>query len=59
MFRELQADCFAGAYARFLEAGQSTRLALEEGDLEEGATFLFAIGDTSSMVRRAGTRLAL
>lgn len=46
MFQELQADCFAGAYAQFLDAGRSSRLRLDEGDLEEGATFLYALGDT-------------
>lgn len=45
MNRELQADCFAGAYGGFLDTRQSERLVLEEGDLEEGATFLYAIGD--------------
>lgn len=43
--KELQADCFAGSYARYLERKESTLLILEEGDLEEGATFLFSLGD--------------
>ena len=43
--KELQADCFAGAYAR--AAGQ--RGMLEDGDLREGVTNLFRSGD------RAGT----
>ena len=43
--RELQADCLAGTYSGYLQAGRSTRLQLEEGDLEEGATFLYSLGD--------------
>lgn len=43
--RELQADCLAGAYAQYLSDGRSQVLRLEEGDLEEGATFLYSIGD--------------
>jgi predicted metalloprotease len=38
---ELQADCFAGAWAA--SAGEADLL--EEGDLEEGATALFRAGD--------------
>jgi predicted metalloprotease len=38
---ELQADCFAGAYARDAEA----RGMLEDGDAEEGASFLSKVGD--------------
>ena len=43
--KELQADCFAGSYARYLDREESTLLKLDEGDLEEGATFLFSLGD--------------
>ncbi|HEX3052322.1 MAG TPA: neutral zinc metallopeptidase [Aggregatilineaceae bacterium] len=42
---ELQADCFAGAYASYLDSGKSQYLVLEEGDLEEGANSLFRFGD--------------
>jgi hypothetical protein len=42
---ELQADCLAGAYAQFLQLEQSPWLRLERGDLEEGATTLFSLGD--------------
>lgn len=42
---ELQADCFAGAYARYLSQEKSDLLRLEEGDLEEGASILYALGD--------------
>jgi hypothetical protein len=38
---ELQADCFAGAWA----ASAGERNLLDEGDLEEGATSLFRAGD--------------
>lgn len=41
---ELQADCFAGAYGRYILDGQSDFLSLEEGDLEEGARWFFALG---------------
>lgn len=42
---ELQADCFAGAYGRYLAQGKSDLLSLDEGDLEEGASILYALGD--------------
>jgi len=42
---ELQADCFAGAYARYLVEGQSQLLKLEEGDVEEGAQLIYQLGD--------------
>ncbi len=42
---ELQADCFAGAYARYLSQEKSDLLRLDEGDLEEGANILYALGD--------------
>ncbi len=41
---ELQADCFAGAWANY--AGELQ--VLEEGDLDEGATALFRAGDDSN-----------
>lgn len=45
-WQELQADCFAGSYAQFLENKQSQRLVLDPGDLEEGANTLFSMGDS-------------
>ncbi len=42
---ELQADCFAGAYGRYLAQQKSQLLSLDEGDLEEGAKVLYALGD--------------
>jgi predicted metalloprotease len=42
---ELQADCFAGAYARYLAQQNSKLLSLDKGDLEEGAKVLYALGD--------------
>lgn len=42
---ELQADCFAGAYAHYLAQEKSDLLRLDEGDLEEGANILYALGD--------------
>lgn len=41
---ELQADCFAGAYAEYI-SNRSELLRLEEGDLEEGAETFFRLGD--------------
>ena len=41
---ELQADCLAGGYAAYLVA-ESQILALDEGDIEEGAVSLFLAGD--------------
>jgi|JFJP01.1.fsa_nt_gi hypothetical protein len=42
---ELQADCFAGAYGQYVSEGKSAAFRLEEGDLDEGATLLFNLGD--------------
>lgn len=41
---ELQADCFAGAYSQYANL-ESVRVLLEDGDIEEGATALFLVGD--------------
>jgi predicted metalloprotease len=41
---ELQADCFAGAYAEYI-ANRSQLLLLEEGDIQEGADTFFTLGD--------------
>lgn len=42
---ELQADCFAGAYAQYLEQGHSQLLRLEAGDVDEGANLIYKLGD--------------
>ncbi|HEY0738574.1 MAG TPA: neutral zinc metallopeptidase [Herpetosiphonaceae bacterium] len=42
---ELQADCFAGSYGRYIADGKSKLLRLDEGDLEEGSSMLYALGD--------------
>lgn len=42
---ELQADCLAGAYTRYL----AERGNLEEGDLEEGLYQMYAIGDSNNV----------
>lgn len=41
---ELQADCFAGAWARWA-GSESTLIVLEPGDVDEGAESLFLKGD--------------
>jgi predicted metalloprotease len=41
---ELQADCFAGAYSQYAQV-KSVRVLLEEGDIDEGATAIFLVGD--------------
>lgn len=46
--RELRADCFAGSYGAYI-ATDSVRIILDEGDLEEGATLLYEIGDPASV----------
>jgi uncharacterized protein len=46
--RELRADCFAGSYGAYIET-DSERIILDEGDLEEGATLLYEIGDPASV----------
>ncbi|MDX2140975.1 MAG: neutral zinc metallopeptidase [Chloroflexota bacterium] len=41
---ELEADCFAGAYTAYAN-GESTKIRLDQSDIEEGATALFYAGD--------------
>ena len=45
--RELQADCYAGSWAAYADSG-SELVRLDPGDLEEGATMLFLVGDRNS-----------
>jgi predicted metalloprotease len=49
---ELQADCFAGAYAHHAEATG----VLEDGDLNEGRNLLAQLGDPNTRFRRGGNR---
>ncbi len=42
---ELQADCFAGAWAKHAQDDQDALIRLEEGDIEEGITAIFKAGD--------------
>lgn len=46
--QELRADCFAGSYGDYIE-NDSDLITLEEGDLDEGATLLYEIGDPGSV----------
>jgi predicted metalloprotease len=46
--QELRADCFAGSYGDYIE-NDSDLITLEEGDLDEGATLLYEIGDPRSV----------
>ncbi|MCL4249472.1 MAG: neutral zinc metallopeptidase [Anaerolineae bacterium] len=41
---ELQADCFAGAYTNYANT-RSTKIRLDQSDIEEGANALFHAGD--------------
>lgn len=50
---ELQADCYAGVRAANASAASGGRVALEEGDIEEGLRTASAIGD-DALQRRAG-----
>ncbi|MFN4042015.1 MAG: neutral zinc metallopeptidase [Brevundimonas sp.] len=53
---ELQADCYAGVWARNAAAVSSGAVALEPGDLEEGLRTAQAIGD-DTLQRRSGGRV--
>ena len=46
MFRELHADCYAGAYTRFVQDSLSRNLRLSPGDIEAALLGLFRSGDT-------------
>ena len=53
---ELQADCYAGVWARNAAAVSNGQVALEPGDLEEGMKTANAIGD-DALQRRSGGRV--
>lgn len=53
---ELQADCYAGVWARNAAAVSNGAVALEPGDLEEGLRTAQAIGD-DTLQRRSGGRV--
>lgn len=53
---ELQADCYAGVWARNAAAVSGGQVALEPGDLEEGLRTASAIGD-DTLQRRQGGRV--
>ena len=53
---ELQADCYAGVWARNAAAVSGGQVALEAGDLEEGLRTASAIGD-DTLQRRQGGRV--
>jgi predicted metalloprotease len=52
---ELQADCYAGVWARNAAAVSNGAVALEPGDLEEGMRTASAIGDDSLQRRQGST----
>jgi hypothetical protein len=54
---ELQADCYAGVWARNAAAVSDGAVALESGDLEEGMKTANAIGD-DALQRRGGGRVS-
>ena len=54
---ELQADCYAGVWARNAAAVSNGQVALEPGDLEEGMKTAQAIGD-DALQRRGGGRVS-
>ncbi len=54
---ELQADCYAGVWARNASAVSNGQVALEPGDIEEGMKTAQAIGD-DTLQRRAGGRVS-
>ena len=54
---ELQADCYAGVWARNASAVSGGQVALEPGDIEEGMKTAQAIGD-DTLQRRGGGRVS-
>lgn len=54
---ELQADCYAGVWARNASAASNSEVALESGDLEEGLKTANAIGD-DALQRKATGKVA-
>ena len=53
---ELQADCYAGVWARNAAAASNGQVSLESGDLEEGLKTANAIGD-DTLQRKSGGRV--
>lgn len=51
---ELQADCYAGVWAKNAAAASNGEVALESGDLEEGLKTANAIGDDTLQRKTAG-----
>ena len=54
---ELQADCYAGVWARNASAVSNGAVALEPGDLEEGLRTASAIGD-DTLMKNAGQQVS-
>ena len=54
---ELQADCYAGVWAKNASAVSNGQVALEPGDIEEGMKTAQAIGD-DTLQRRGGGRVS-
>lgn len=54
---ELQADCYAGVWAANASAASGGKVALEQGDLEEGMKTANAIGD-DTLQRNAGRNVS-
>jgi predicted metalloprotease len=54
---ELQADCYAGVWAKNAAAASNGAVALESGDLEEGMKTANAIGD-DTLQKRGGGRVS-
>ncbi|MFN7129539.1 MAG: neutral zinc metallopeptidase [Brevundimonas sp.] len=54
---ELQADCYAGVWARNASAVSNGQVSLEPGDIEEGMKTAQAIGD-DTLRRRSGARVS-
>ena len=54
---ELQADCYAGVWAKNASAVSNGQVALEPGDIEEGMKTAQAIGD-DALQRRGGGRVS-
>jgi predicted metalloprotease len=53
---ELQADCYAGVWAKNASAASNGKVALESGDIEQGLKTAQAIGD-DTLQKNAGRRV--